>query len=301
MKIFYFLFTFILLFSLSFAYDISINTDKNSYLRGEEVIISGNLTENGKPVSGVGVMIEVDTPKGGLYFIDQPQTDENGTFSTKFRIKKSQNTLLGTYMVYVSYGEVKENASFTVIKSCGDGLLDTGEECDDGNTVSGDGCSSTCKKEEETSTGGGGGGAGGGACPTGVNILVEDVELYKNSCKEFDIRAKHGDESLITPLYIFADKEYYPVPSGWSFEVSPRKSDELKAGEYFTFKGKVCADSTGEANLRVCIDDSVGSGRCCYGKVFRVKAIEKEEAAENVTGIAKLKDCLLYTSPSPRD
>jgi cysteine-rich repeat protein len=27
---------------------------------------------------------------------------------------------------------------------CGDGTLDAGEECDDENTVSGDGCSSTC-------------------------------------------------------------------------------------------------------------------------------------------------------------
>ena len=30
---------------------------------------------------------------------------------------------------------------------CGNGFLDPGEECDDGNTVSGDGCSSTCKSE----------------------------------------------------------------------------------------------------------------------------------------------------------
>jgi fibro-slime domain-containing protein len=30
---------------------------------------------------------------------------------------------------------------------CGNGNVEAGEECDDGNTVSGDGCSSTCKKE----------------------------------------------------------------------------------------------------------------------------------------------------------
>lgn len=30
---------------------------------------------------------------------------------------------------------------------CGDGLLELGEECDDGNTISGDGCSSTCTTE----------------------------------------------------------------------------------------------------------------------------------------------------------
>ena len=33
---------------------------------------------------------------------------------------------------------------------CGDGILDTNEECDDGNTVNGDGCSSICKKETST-------------------------------------------------------------------------------------------------------------------------------------------------------
>ncbi len=31
--------------------------------------------------------------------------------------------------------------------SCGNNVLDTGEECDDGNTISGDGCSAGCKKE----------------------------------------------------------------------------------------------------------------------------------------------------------
>ena len=31
--------------------------------------------------------------------------------------------------------------------SCGDGHVDPGEECDDGNTVDGDGCSATCQEE----------------------------------------------------------------------------------------------------------------------------------------------------------
>ncbi len=31
--------------------------------------------------------------------------------------------------------------------ACGDGFVDPGEQCDDGNTVSGDGCSATCKLE----------------------------------------------------------------------------------------------------------------------------------------------------------
>src|SRR5205085_10094822 len=30
---------------------------------------------------------------------------------------------------------------------CGDGIVDAGEECDDGNTASGDGCDATCHAE----------------------------------------------------------------------------------------------------------------------------------------------------------
>ncbi|HUJ60921.1 MAG TPA: DUF4215 domain-containing protein [Kofleriaceae bacterium] len=43
---------------------------------------------------------------------------------------------------------------------CGNGILDEGEQCDDGNTVDGDGCSSTCMFEIDS---GGGGCAAGGA------------------------------------------------------------------------------------------------------------------------------------------
>jgi cysteine-rich repeat protein len=32
---------------------------------------------------------------------------------------------------------------------CGDGDVDDGEECDDGNAVSGDGCSSSCEIEDD--------------------------------------------------------------------------------------------------------------------------------------------------------
>jgi large repetitive protein len=31
--------------------------------------------------------------------------------------------------------------------ACGDGHVDAGEQCDDGNTTSGDGCSATCETE----------------------------------------------------------------------------------------------------------------------------------------------------------
>jgi len=41
---------------------------------------------------------------------------------------------------------IKEN--ITIVPFCGNGILETGEECDDNNTKSGDGCSYLCSKEE---------------------------------------------------------------------------------------------------------------------------------------------------------
>jgi cysteine-rich repeat protein len=49
-----------------------------------------------------------------------------------------------------------------VAAPCGNGVLDGDEGCDDGNTVSGDGCSSTCKVEPT---------AGAGSCP-GIAITL---------------------------------------------------------------------------------------------------------------------------------
>ena len=36
--------------------------------------------------------------------------------------------------------------------ACGDGAVDTGEQCDDGNITSGDGCSASCRLETASST-----------------------------------------------------------------------------------------------------------------------------------------------------
>lgn len=41
-------------------------------------------------------------------------------------------------------GEAFDSGAVEVLQSCGDGVLNAGEECDDGNNVDGDGCSATC-------------------------------------------------------------------------------------------------------------------------------------------------------------
>ncbi len=55
------------------------------------------------------------------------------------------------------------------IATCGDGVVDSGEQCDDGNTMSGDGCSATCMTEI---TAGGGGCNTGGAGGVGTVLVV---------------------------------------------------------------------------------------------------------------------------------
>ncbi|MEK6833061.1 MAG: myxococcus cysteine-rich repeat containing protein [Nanoarchaeota archaeon] len=63
-----------------------------------------------------------------------------------------------------------------VLSSCGNGILETPyEECDDGNFVSGDGCSATCTTEVVTPPGG-----GGGITPGNVSIVIKPREINLN-------------------------------------------------------------------------------------------------------------------------
>jgi MYXO-CTERM domain-containing protein len=55
------------------------------------------------------------------------------------------------------------SASFA---SCGDGSIGAGEECDDGNTADGDGCSASCQDEDGTGPDDPGGDQPGGCCST---------------------------------------------------------------------------------------------------------------------------------------
>jgi len=65
-----------------------------------------------------------------------------------------------------------------VLSSCGNGILESPyEECDDGNFVSGDGCSSSCTIEEEEEEDGGG---GGGVTPSTLLISIKPSEINLN-------------------------------------------------------------------------------------------------------------------------
>ena len=85
---------------------------------------------------------------------------------------------------------------------CGDGIIDSGigEQCDDGNTDGGDGCSSTCQTEVAPPSGGGGG-AGGGGGGVSANIFVTptvfNINLAINTNTERTIRVTNLGASQI--------------------------------------------------------------------------------------------------------
>jgi cysteine-rich repeat protein len=79
---------------------------------------------------------------------------------------------------------------------CGDGFVQSGEECDDANTRNGDGCSSSCQVE--------GGGSITPCCPSGEAqvVLVLDTDRYaftENALYFFDEGAPDEDYIWIAP------------------------------------------------------------------------------------------------------
>ena len=66
-----------------------------------------------------------------------------------YSIPVTISDVTATYVTATAYNGVAESTRsneklFAVPIVCGNGILQTGEQCDDGNTTTGDGCSSTC-------------------------------------------------------------------------------------------------------------------------------------------------------------
>jgi cysteine-rich repeat protein len=115
------------------------------------------LSNMGDPAKGptarnpLGIALEAD---GGILVIDNlGRTDDTGTL---FRVNPAD----GTRAVVSDFGALGQGppgaqpvsvAVFPrngVLTFCGDGVLDPGEQCDDRNVASGDGCSATCRLED---------------------------------------------------------------------------------------------------------------------------------------------------------
>lgn len=104
--------------------------------------------------SGFDSKIYLYNPSKSLLVSD----DDSGTSPCSkiapAKYAQATNLPVGLYAVKVERYGNSSTVPFYVFKlkvaapGCGDGILQTGEQCDDSNTTSGDGCSSTCQFEK---------------------------------------------------------------------------------------------------------------------------------------------------------
>jgi cysteine-rich repeat protein len=85
----------------------------------------------------------------GISFLD---TDDDGAGIGTCSLISFVVPVSGTYFIEVSSFGVSDVPAYLlfvteIIVVCGDGILQPGEQCDDGNTVDGDGCTATCQVE----------------------------------------------------------------------------------------------------------------------------------------------------------
>ena len=121
-------------------------------------------------VNGVTVWSNVMTSRGSLDHVDKEwrfhdvdltPSVTNGAATIRWTLTSDSSKQLGGWTL-------DDVCVVGVTKKCGNGALDTNEECDDGNGKGGDGCSAACLEEP---TAGGGGCCSASSHPTGPLLL----------------------------------------------------------------------------------------------------------------------------------
>ncbi|MFH2018847.1 MAG: DUF4215 domain-containing protein, partial [bacterium] len=77
------------------------------------------------------------------------------------------------HLANATSGNINVQMSVPSSVVCGNGVVDVGEQCDDGNVISGDGCSATCTTE-------GGGGGEGDNLPSIFNVVSTPGQTTAN-------------------------------------------------------------------------------------------------------------------------
>jgi len=119
---------------------------------GKGVQISTTHPFNGSEGVGLGVLgLRPPTCTEGVAYwaLDQGEWNSNnpGPDGQLYRCTSTNNWNL-YYTPYQYPHPLRENSQAV----CGDSILETDEECDDGNTIDGDGCSSSCQTESTVPT-----------------------------------------------------------------------------------------------------------------------------------------------------
>jgi hypothetical protein len=90
---------------------LDIFLPSNLLLPGQTLNLGLNLSDaNGQPLAGEFIGIQVNKPSGDPYFVDQPQTDENGYAYSFFQL--SPQAPMGTWTIWAASQGVTSSATF---------------------------------------------------------------------------------------------------------------------------------------------------------------------------------------------
>jgi cysteine-rich repeat protein len=93
--------------------------------------VTGGGGGNGLDATVMGYLHDGASYAGGAFLVDENACDG---------VQPSET-------LYLPQGADAQFSTFVSQPACGDGILDPGEACEDGNTLSDDGCSATCQDE----------------------------------------------------------------------------------------------------------------------------------------------------------
>lgn len=91
---------------------VTVMTDKPEYARGATAHISGVVTENGEPATGIPVSVKVTDPKDVETDLGPVNTDPKGAYTVDFPIDAAAAG--GTYTVEADSLGVTATTSFTL-------------------------------------------------------------------------------------------------------------------------------------------------------------------------------------------
>jgi len=94
---------------------LTCEVDKTSYLRGETVQITGELTENGKPVAEAEVVLSVISPDPETENkLETVTTDEEGKYESSFTVP--DDAIGGSWGIKATALGLSDTATFTLKK-----------------------------------------------------------------------------------------------------------------------------------------------------------------------------------------
>jgi len=93
-------------------YEITVTTDKASYVANENIVVSGTVTSTLDDITSKQVRVYVLAPNGNVVSIEQSDVNEDGSFSTSMSSGGMLWKEAGTHTVLVAYDNEKVEITF---------------------------------------------------------------------------------------------------------------------------------------------------------------------------------------------